>query len=240
MAAGAAEVSGRGAGAPATVVPAVAPSRRPRLPQVLDVSQHNGLRVLVVHRPGVPRVELRLRVPLVRHGPPDSGTRARLVADTLLSGTQDRSSVAIAQELQRLGASVIATADVEVLVVSGSSLAATLVPFLELVAEIVSAATFPPAEVAVERERVAQELRIQASQPGTIAHQALVARLYGRHPYGLPLPDPEAVRRTGAARLRRFHDERVTARGSTLVLVGDLRPARAVDLVERAFGAWAS
>jgi predicted Zn-dependent peptidase len=205
---------------------------------VLDVRQANGMRVLAVHRPGVPRVEMRLRVPLVREGPTDDGTRTRLVAETLLSGTPSRSSVEIAEELQRLGADAGASADVEVLAVSGSTLAATLVPFLQLVAEAVTAATFPPTEVAVERERVAQELRIAGSQPGTIAHHALAARLYGRHPYGLPLPSPEAVRRTGPARLRRFHGERVGAQGSTLVLVGDLRPARAAEQVEESFGSW--
>jgi len=231
-------VSAEGAGPPPTVVPAVARSRRPRLPQVLDVRQANGLRVLAVHRSGVPRVELRLRVPLVRQGPPDDGTRTRLLAETLLSGTPARSSVDIAQELQRLGADAVASADVEVLVVTGSTLAATLVPFLELVAEAVATATFPAAEVTVERERVAQELRILGNQPGTIAHHALTARLYGRHPYGLPLPSPDAVLRLGASRLRRFHGERVTGRGSTLVLVGDLRPPRAAELVEAAFGRW--
>ena len=225
------------AGPPVTV-PAVAPSRRPRLPRVHDVVQDNGLRVLAVRRPGVPRAEMRLRVPLVRQGPADDGTRTRLLAETLLSGTPARSSFALAQDLQRLGADVMASADVETLVVSGSTLSATLGPFLGLVAEAVATATFPADEVLVERQRVAQELRIALSQPGTIAHHALVSRLYGRHPYGLPMPSPDKVSGTGPARLRRFHAERVAARGSTLVMVGDFDPARAVARVEEAFGAW--
>src|SRR5205807_1248939 len=171
-------------------------------------------------------------------GPADDGTRTRLLAETLLSGTPARSSFALAQDLQRLGADVMASADVETLVVSGSTLSATLGPFLGLVAEAVATATFPADEVLVERQRVAQELRIALSQPGAIAHHALVSRLYGRHPYGLPMPSPDKVSGTGPARLRRFHAERVAARGSTLVMVGDFDPARAVARVEEAFGAW--
>jgi len=231
-------VSAERAAGPPVTVPAVAPSRRPRLPRVHDVVQDNGLRVLAVRRPGVPRAEMRLRVPLVRQGPADDGTRTRLLAETLLSGTPARSSFALAQDLQRLGADVMASADVETLVVSGSTLSATLGPFLGLVAEAVATATFPADEVLVERQRVAQELRIALSQPGTIAHHALVSRLYGRHPYGLPMPSPDKVSGTGPARLRRFHAERVAARGSTLVMVGDFDPARAVARVEEAFGAW--
>ncbi|HET9771991.1 MAG TPA: pitrilysin family protein, partial [Acidimicrobiia bacterium] len=42
----------------------------------------------------------------------------------------------------------------------------------------------------------------------------------------------------GVAELRRYFRSRVTAKGGLLILVGDLRPAKALDAVEAALGSW--
>ena len=44
-------------------LPPLGATREVPLPDVLDVTLPNGLRVLAAHRPGVPMAEVRLRVP---------------------------------------------------------------------------------------------------------------------------------------------------------------------------------
>ena len=44
-------------------LPALGATREVPLPDVVDTTLPNGLRVLAAHRPGIPMVELRLRVP---------------------------------------------------------------------------------------------------------------------------------------------------------------------------------
>jgi zinc protease len=62
--------------------------------------------------------------------------------------------------------------------------------------------------------------------------------VFGRHRYGRPLPSPDAVRRIGPAPLAAFHGERVLPKGSTLVLVGDLSPTKAIERAAEAFATW--
>jgi zinc protease len=222
----------------AAAIPSVGKARPLKVPPVTDRTLRNGLRVIAVKRSSVPRAELRLRIPAGLVHDTGDGVRARLLPDTMLAGTKDRSSVEIARELQRLGASLAASADDDDLIVHAGGLAQNLKPLLALLAETLTEPAFPADEVAVARDRTAQEIIIRRSQPSAIASEALEARVFGRHRYGRALPKPEAVRRIGAGPLRTFHGQHVTPRGSSLVIVGDVAPAKAADLAEEILGTW--
>jgi predicted Zn-dependent peptidase len=210
-----------------------------RVPTIAERTLDNGLYVVAARRSGVPRLEARLFVGTVRDGGVEPSARQAVLAETLLSGTPHRSSVAIAETLQSLGAALDAGADVEWLTVRGSSLSTTAASFLALMGEVVTEASFPSDEVALERLRLAETIQLARSQPEVVANDALAARLYGRHPYGRGTPDPAAVARVSASSLRVAHGARILPRGSVLVLVGDLAPARAVELATSALGRWA-
>lgn len=222
-----------------TEAPTTGPPRPPRLPAVAERTLDSGLKVMAVRRPGVPRVEVRLRVPMGRAaGQAGDGAVERLVSETLLAGTSQRSAVELAQDLQRLGAGLSATAGLEEISLGGSTLSATLVPYLELLGEVLSDAAFPAVEVGLARDRVTQEIVIARSQPATIAHEALMARLYPGHPYGRGLPEPESVQSTQPRALKGFAAKRLRPAGATLVAVGDVRPERLLDQVAKALAAW--
>lgn len=220
------------------IVPEVPPLRAIKLPVVAERQLHNGLRVVAAKRSGVPRVEARLLVPSARNRSAADPALTHVLTKTLLSGTAERTSTQIAQELQRLGGHLEAGGDSEDFVLSGSALASELPAFLALLGEILTGATHPQDEVSVQREVVAQEITLQLSQPATIARHALLRRLFGDHPYGQGPPAPAEVQAVKAPQLRKLHDKRVRPEGAILVLVGDVAPARALDLAEGALGAW--
>lgn len=221
-----------------TVVPAVGRARAPRLPTVAERALASGLRAVAVRRAGVPLVEVRLRVPVARARAAGDGARERLVAETLMSGTATRSAEAVAQDLQRMGASLSVSIGTDALTLSGSTLSPNLGPFLALVGEILTQAAFSAAEVDLGKTRLAQELTISRSQPGVVAGEALRRRLYGRHPYGRGLPEPAAVLRLTPGVLRGYLAHRVLPAGSVLVLVGAVRPERALDAAEESLAGW--
>lgn len=230
--------------APAGAIPAVppaAPQRPPKIPTVASRVLGNGLTVLAVRQRRVPLVQLRLVLPVTR--PKLSAAdhaRQRLLGPTLLSGTKGRSALEIAELLQTLGANLSAGVDVEDLSLSGSALARSLPDLLGLTAEVLTDAAFPAGEVAVERERVRQELALQGSQPSVRARVALAKRVFGAHPYGAGLPDPEVVGGVTPAQLSRFVKERVSPSAGHLVLVGDVKPEEALDQAEAALGGWSA
>ncbi len=225
----------------ARAVPAVGKPRPLKLPSVAERTLDSGLRVLAVRRPGVPLAELRLRIPFA--APTGKAGRvhtaqAALLGDTLLSGTASRDAAQLAADVQALGGQLSASTDADRLGFGGSVLVDGLPGLLELLADVLTGASYPKREVVGERDRFVQELAIYRSQASVIAREALLHRLYGDHPYGRELPTAEQVEQVKASGLRALHAKRVVPAGSILTVVGDLTPARMLGLVEKALGGW--
>ncbi len=223
------------------LVPPLGEPRPQPVPEVATTTLPNGLTVLVVPRPGVPLVELRLRVPFAAATPRGAAqhtARASVLSGAVLLGTAERDATGVAEALQGHGAELTVAADPDRLLFSTTLLAEGLAPVLGVLAEVLTAAAYPTDRVEAERDRVAERIAIARSQPGVIARSALAARRYGAHPYAAQLPAPELVGRVAAGALRKLHRERVLPAGSTLVLVGDLDAAAAADAVAAALDGW--
>ncbi|WP_346619920.1 pitrilysin family protein [Blastococcus montanus] len=224
--------------------PLIPPLGEPRpqpVPVVEETTLASGLRVVVVPRPGVPLVELRLRVPFAAASARNAGVhaaRGAVLSGAMLLGTARHDQTGIAQLLQSHGAELAVSTDADRVLVGTTLLPGGLGPVLELLAELLTEAAYPARQVDGERDRLAERIAIARSQPGTIARSALAARRYGSHPYAIQLPDAELVAAVRAPALRRLHRERILPAGSTLVLVGDLDPRAAADTVAAALDDW--
>ncbi|MFF5179470.1 M16 family metallopeptidase [Micromonospora sp. NPDC000316] len=216
-------------------LPALGPTRKLKVPKQSERTLRNGLTVIAVRRPAVPLVELRLWVPFGRA----HVARGAMLSQTMLSGTESMSSVQIAAELQKVGGGLSAGVDPDRLMLSGTGLVTGLDRMLELMAEVLTGASYPSDEVATERDRLIDRIQIAQSQPAHLAREALLKRIYGRHPYATQTPEPSQIRAVRPAALRTLHGERVHPAGAQLVVVGDVQPEKALDAVERALGGWA-
>ncbi|MEV1331865.1 pitrilysin family protein [Micromonospora costi] len=215
-------------------LPPLGPNRRLKLPQQAERTLGNGLTVIAVRRPAVPLVELRLWVPFGRV----HLARGAMLSQTLLSGTPTMTSVQIAAELQKVGGGLSAGLDPDRLMLTGTSLVTGLDRMLEILAEVLTGATYPKEEVATERDRLVDRIQVAQSQPAHLARVALLKRIFGRHPYAVQTPETDEVRAVRPGVLRRLHTERVHPADSVLVLVGDVQPERALDATEKALGGW--
>jgi predicted Zn-dependent peptidase len=225
-----------------TLIPPLGEPRPQPVPAAVESTLPNGLRVVLVPRPGVPLIELRLRVPFAATTAADAGlhtARGSVLSGAVLLGTAERDQTGIAQLLQSHGAELSVSTDPDRLLFATTLLPGGLGAVLGLLAELLTAATYPDDRVEGERDRVAERIGIALSQPGVIARSALAARRYGDHPYAITLPEPELVTAVDGEALRELHRTRVLPAGSTLVLVGDLDPASAADVVAGALGDWA-
>jgi zinc protease len=215
-------------------LPDLLPDARIKLPREAERTLASGLTVIAVRRPGVPLVELRLRVPFGRA----PLARATLLSQALFTGTSTMSSIDIAAELQAVGGGLSAGLDPDRLLVTGNALASGLGRMLEILAAVLTDATYPTDEVATERERLVDHIQVALSQPGHLARTALLKRMYGRHPYAVQTPEPDQVRGVRPGHLRSLHTDRVRPDGAVLVLVGDLNPDKAIDEADKALGSW--
>lgn len=222
-------------------LPPLGRTREVPLPDVTIETLPTGLRVLAVHRPGVPLVEMRLRIPFAAPGAaadPAFTATAELLSSTLLTGSAQHDRVGIDDELAAVGADLGLVVDPERLLVHGSGLAAGLPTVLGVLGEVLTGATYPDAEVLRERDRLAERISVARSQPSTVAREALQRKRFGLHPIASEMPTAEATRAVEPAAVRALHTEAVVPRGSTLVLVGDIDPQAAISAVAAALGEW--
>ncbi|SFE65467.1 M16 family metallopeptidase [Blastococcus tunisiensis] len=224
-----------------SLIPPLGEPRPQPVPTAVESTLPNGLRLVLVPRPGVPLVELRLRVPFAATTATDAAlhtARGAVLSGAVLLGTTSHDKTAVAQLLQGHGAEISVATGPDRLLLATTLLPAGLAPVLGVLAELLTGATYPDGEVEGERDRVAEQIAIALSQPGVIAREALAARRYGDHPYAITLPAPDLVSAVDGDALRDLHRTRVLPAGSTLVLVGDLDPDAAADAVAAALGEW--
>ncbi|MHA6629193.1 M16 family metallopeptidase [Pseudonocardia sichuanensis] len=219
-------------------LPPLGATRAVPLPDVEERTLPNGLRVLAAHRPGVPMVELRLRVPFAGDAPEHPAV-AELLASTLLTGTEGRDRVGIDDELAAVGADLGVSVDPERLQIGGSGLADGLPDLLGVLADVLTAATHPDGEVARERDRLVERISVARAQPRTVAREALQRKRFGDHPITREMPTGEDVAAVGAEQVRALQAAALVPGGSILTLVGDIDPAVALAEVEKAVGGWA-
>src|SRR5215475_9868129 len=109
----------RGAAAERRPVPPLGPPPEVVQPAAAERVLDNGLRLVAVRRPGVPLVEVRLRIPLGGTAP-THGARASLLAESLLAGTARHSRVELAEAIQALGGSLSCGVDPDRLLIAGA------------------------------------------------------------------------------------------------------------------------
>lgn len=215
-------------------LPDLGPTKPLTLPPTAERTLANGLTVIAIRRAAVPLVEARLRIPF-------AGTElatSALLANTLFSGTETMSTVQIAAELQAVGGALGAGVDPDRAMVSGNALASGLDRFLEILAQVLTGATYPDNEVETERARLVDRIQIAQSQPSHLARVALLKRMYGAHPYAVQTPTVTQAQAVGRDQLLTLHSGRLHPRGAHLILAGDLDPEKVLDTAERWLGEW--
>ncbi|SOB79802.1 Predicted Zn-dependent peptidase [Sphingomonas guangdongensis] len=229
--------------APTRPQPAVGQLAALQFPAVERTTLSNGMKVVFARRSTVPvvRVAAAFDAGSAADDRAKLGTHALMVS-LLEEGTTTRSSAQIAQEEERLGATVSASGGLDSTSVSVAALKANLAPSLDLLADIVRNPAFAPGEV--ERLRTAQLARIasEMTQPQGIALRTLPPLIYGtQHPYGIPLTgsgSPEGVRAATRDDLVAFHAKWIRPDNGTLYVVGDTTLGEMKPLLESRFGSW--
>ena len=221
-------------------LPPYAPDKPLPVPQIEKKTLANGLEVWVVPRDGLPRVDyvLAVRNAGLAADAANAPGFAGLFAGLLSEGTARRDSKAIAETAQGYGGSVGASASNDGVTVYADALSSNAAPMLELLAEIVRQPSFPDNEVKLAQANAEQQLKANEAQPAFKASRALLAAIYGEHPYSrtqlaestIAALTPVALR---AEHARRFHPDR-----ALLVVTGRVEPAEAFAQAEKAFGDW--
>src|SRR5262245_45489798 len=164
---------------------------------------------------------------------------ASLVARVLDRGTTSRTASEIADDLDNRGAALSVVAGRHQLTVSATCLAEDFDTIFSMVADIVQHPVFEEREVETKRAELLTAILQDEDDPGAVAVDLAMARLYPQHPYGRrPRGSTDSVSRIAREQLIEFHRQRFTPEGATVVVVGDVEEDAVVRASTRAFGNW--
>ena len=172
--------------------------------------------------------------------PPNQAGLAHFVSRTIDRGTATRPADRIAEDLDGRGVSLSIGVNRHTLSLVCTCLVEDLVPILDLLADIAMYPAFSKDEIDIRRGEIVTLIRQDEDDPAALAAEGVLTDLYGAaHPYGRrPRGSVESVETIDSAALRRFHAERFSPGSLSLVLVGDVEPARAIEAAGAAFGRW--
>ena len=205
--------------------------------QILD----NGLVCIAQETSFSPAVTISVAV---RAGtvcePPSQPGLAAFLGRVLDRGTSTLTADAIAEALDDRGVALRVSTNRHAQTISCTCLTEDFEEMLSLVAAIVREPAFPLDQIEKRRAETITSIRQDLDNPGVRASDALQTLLYGAdHPYGRPPKGSiESVERFRRDDLVSLHTQTFAPSLTSVILVGDIQAASALDRVAQAFGGW--
>ncbi len=199
----------------------------------------NGLKVVVFEDKRLPLVSYRLGFKTGDiNDPKDSIGLTSAVTSLLNEGTKTRTSVQLAGEIERLGASISASSGDDNTIVAASALSMYGSDVLRLMADMVLNPAFPQNELDLYKKNTIENLKYQRSQPAFLAGEQTAKILYGKHPYGIVSASAADVEKITREKLAAFHQKMFTPNNATLIVVGDVNRDNLLKEIKDTFGGW--
>jgi zinc protease len=220
--------------------PPLAP-RPLNLPEAYEQTLPNGLGVVLIEDKRLPLINIRLAFRSGdAHDPPDLPGLTDMLSHLLSEGTETRTSRQIAEEIERLGATLSVGSTSDFTSVAASSLSIYIDEILELIADVTMRSSFPQNEVDLARENTKQLLIQQRAQPSFLASERMAKVLFGAHPYASISPTPEMLDRLTRDDLLSFRRSTFVPNDAVLMVIGDFESEAVAARVEDLFGNWAA
>jgi zinc protease len=205
-------------------------------PEIQTWQTDSGGRVLFVPSPELPMVDVNV---VFDAGSARDGGRSGLASMTaamLTQGAGDWNADEIAARLENVGASLSADADRDKTTVSLRSLTRqpALNTAVETLSVLLSAPSFPDADLERLRRNRLISLRQDEESPRTVGQKALYRNLFGSHPYAAdPSGTTETISDLAREELVEFYRRHYTGANAVVAIVGALDRPQAEDLANR-------
>ncbi|HWP56965.1 MAG TPA: pitrilysin family protein [Candidatus Acidoferrales bacterium] len=200
----------------------------------------NGVVLLTAEQRGLPMVTLKFLLDAgSRHDPAGHEGLACLTARLLTYGTRTRTATQIAEALDFIGASLNTGCDQETASVTLTTLRKDLSAGLNLLADVLINASFPPDEIDRQKQAVIAAIRAKAEKPGEIANKKFAEALFPQSAYGRqPEGSEESVKKIARSDLVEFHGNFYRPNRAILAVVGDISHREALKRLTKAFQGW--
>jgi zinc protease len=215
---------------------------RVKLPKPVEAKLKNGLTVLILedHRAPFVNVQLHIGGAGALFEPAGMAGLASATAHMLREGSQTRTSIQIAEEIDRLGAALSAGASFGSpdAVLSVSGLSDNFDQWFGVATDVLLHPSFPVEELEKMKQRQRVQLREQRSAPGFLLDERFHRAVYGEHPAANVAPTLASLDALSQAALIQWHRERYAPQDSILGIAGDVRAKDLIAKLEKQLAGW--
>jgi len=218
-------------------------------PTEIDLRRHlavhshtlnNGLTILLVENPSLPTVSITASVFAgARYDPESKAGLAIMVSRLLDEGTENRTSLEIADAIESVGGAIDTDGSFERIVAMAGVLNKDVDLGLELLSDLLIRPIFPQEYVDKEKERTLAEIVSAQDRPQVVAGWAFNELVYQDHPLHRPSHGyPNTVERLTRDDLLEFHRRYFVPNNIILSVVGDFQVPELLPKIEKALGSW--
>ena len=172
-----------------------------------------------------------------RHETVEINGLTHFIEHALFKGTRRRSAAEIAEESDALGGHLDAFTGREMVGFHTKVLDEHLPRAFELIADLVTAPAFTPAEIEKERNVILEEIKMVEDTPDDLVFEIFSEKFYPNHPLGRPiLGTPETLQSFKGQRVREYYDTIYRPENFVIAAAGNFKHEEFLELVNQHFG----
>ncbi len=215
---------------------------RVKLPKPVEVVLDNGLTVMILedHRFPVVNMSLLMSGAGPIFDPADKPGLANLTSQMLREGTKTRNSRQIAEEVDKLGATLGANSGFgsTAASINASGLSDNFDQWFGLMADMLMNPSFPADEFGKLKARQKTALMQQRTQPGFLSEERFRRVVYGNHPAAVFSTTPAVLDALTPEMLAAWHRERYVPQNAILGIAGDVKASEVIAKLKAALAGW--
>ena len=213
-----------------------------KLPKPVEAKLKNGLTVLIVEDRRAPYISMQLHIggAGALFEPAGMAGLASITAQMLREGTSTKTSLQIAEEIDRLGASVSAGASFGSpdVVLNAAGLSDNFDTWFTIASEMLLQPSFPADELEKLKQRMRVQLREQRSGANFLLNERFNRAVYGDHPAAKVSATAESLDALTRETLVQWHRERFVPQNAILGIAGDVRAKDLLAKLEKRLAGW--
>ncbi len=217
--------------------PGPGPAPAASFPDYAEKTLPNGLKVFVIEDDRKPTVTFRL---IIKGGALHDGKKTGLSAFTatlLNRGTSTRDAATFAQETDAIGVKVEASSGADAISVSAGGLTKYTDKILEFLTDVLLHPAFPEEQLEKVRKQALSKLASEKQEADALAGKLAGKAVFGEHSYG-DYNTEESLKAIRREDLVSYHATWFAPNNATLAVVGDVKAADILPVVEKAFTDW--
>lgn len=208
------------------------------IPAVKETKLPNGLTVVVVERRSSPLVSVRMTFNSgVTSEDIASAGLVKMTTSLLTKGTTTRSATQIANDIEFLGADFSTAVALDSSSITLNVTSDKVGQAMPIFADVIRRASFPANEIKLAQSQAIDELAYNLKQPSFLANYVATVYSFNGNPAS---GTPESLKSMKRTDILEFYRNNINPKGATLLFVGDISPAQAVNLARTHFGTWKS